>query len=183
MTEIYLVSACLLGIRTTYDGSSRPQPHLIELAARGCIVPVCPEVAGGLSTPRPPAEIVGGDGGAVLDGDAHVLTRDGEDVTEAFIAGAQIALEAARRFGIKTAVLQPRSPSCGPCQIYDGRFSGRLVPGQGVAAALLTRHGIEVVSPDEVFTPTSSSSAFSPPTMASRRRFDAGESRQNFRWR
>ena len=150
MSEIYLVSACLLGICATYDGSSHLQPHLIELVARGRIVPVCPEVAGGLPIPRPPAEIVGGDGCTVLDGQAHVLTCDGDDVTEAFIAGAQVALETAQRFGIRTAVLQPRSPSCGPCQVYDGRFSGCLVPGPGVAAALLMRHGIKVVSPDEL---------------------------------
>ena len=149
MAEIYLVSACLLGIRTTYAGSSRPQPHLIELAACGRVVPVCPEVAGRLPIPRLPAEIVGGDGHAVLDGEARVLTRDGDDVTDAFIAGAQVALETAQCFGIQTAVLHPHSPSCGPCQIYDGRFSGRLTLGQGVAAALLRRHGIKVVSLDE----------------------------------
>lgn len=157
MPETYLVSACLLGIRTTYDDSSHPQPRLIELAARGCVVPVCPEVAGGLPTPRPPAEIIGDDGSttsppdghAVLDGRARVLTCDGEDVTGAFVAGAQVALETTRRFGITTAVLQPHSPSCGHRQIYDGSFSGRLVDGQGVAAALLTRYGIRVVSPDE----------------------------------
>ncbi len=149
MSEIYLISACLLGMRTTYDDSSRPQPHLIELAARGRIVPLCPEVAGGLPTPRPPAEIVGGDGHAVLDGQARVLTRDGDDVSAAFIAGAQVALETARRFGIKTAIMQARSPSCGHCQIHDGNFGGRLVDGQGVAAALLTRHGVRVLSPNE----------------------------------
>ena len=157
MPEIYLVSACLLGMRTTYDDSSHPQPHLIELAARGRVVPLCPEVAGGLPTPRPPAEIVGGDGravspsngGAVLDGQARVLTRDGDDVSAAFVAGAQVALEMAQRFGIKTAIMQTRSPSCGHCQIHDGSFDGRLVDGQGVAAALLTRHGVRVLSPNE----------------------------------
>ena len=149
MPEIYLVSACLLGMRTTYDDSSHPQPHLIELAARGRVAPLCPEVAGGLPTPRPPAEIVGGDGRAVLDGQARVLTRDGDDVSAAFVAGAQVALETARRFGIKTAIMQARSPSCGHCQIHDGSFGGRLVEGQGVAAALLTRHGVRVLSPDE----------------------------------
>ncbi|MGD9100272.1 MAG: DUF523 domain-containing protein [Anaerolineae bacterium] len=150
MPEIYLVSACLLGIRTTYDDSSHPQPRLIALAARGRVVPVCPEVAGGLSIPRPPAEIIGGDGRAVLDGQARVLTCDDDDVTEAFIVGARVALETAQRLGIKAAVMQPRSPSCGHCQIYDGSFSGRLIAGQGVAAALLTRHGVGVVSPEEL---------------------------------
>jgi uncharacterized protein YbbK (DUF523 family) len=150
MPEIYLVSACLLGICTTYDHSSHPQPHLIELSARGQAVPVCPEVAGGLPIPRATAEIVGGDGHDVLDGRARVLTYDGEDVTAAYIAGAQIALQTARRFNIQTAVLQPRSPSCGHRQIYDGSFSGHLIPGQGLTAALLARHGIKVISPDEL---------------------------------
>ncbi len=149
MPEIYLVSACLLGIRTTYDDSSHPHTRLIELAARGRAVPLCPEVAGGLPIPRPPAEITGGDGHAVLDGQARVLTCHGDDVSASFISGAQIALDTARRWGIKTAVMQPRSPSCGHCQIYDGSFSGRLIDGQGVAAALLTRHGIRVLSPNE----------------------------------
>ena len=150
MSGIYLVSACLLGIRTTYKHSSYPQPHLIELAARGCVVPVCPEVAGGLPVPRPPAEIVGGDGQAVLAGQACVLTLAGDDVTTAFIAGAHVALETAQLFGVRTAVMQPRSPSCGHCQIYDGSFGRRLVSGQGVTAALLTQHGVRVLSPDEV---------------------------------
>jgi uncharacterized protein YbbK (DUF523 family) len=149
VSEIYLVSACLLGLCTAYDGASRPQPHLIALAARGHAVPICPEVAGGLPIPRPAAEIAGGDGHAVLDGRARVLTCDGDDVTTAFIAGAQVALETAQRLGITTAIQQPRSPSCGPQRIHDGRFCGRLIPGQGVTAALLSRHGVRVMSPEE----------------------------------
>jgi uncharacterized protein YbbK (DUF523 family) len=121
---------------------------LIELSARGCVVPVCPEVAGGLPIPRPAAEIVGGDGQDVLEGRARVRTRDGKDVTDAFLTGAELALQTALRFAIKTAVLQPRSPSCGSSQIYDGTFRGGLLTGQGVTAALLTRNGIDVFSPD-----------------------------------
>jgi uncharacterized protein YbbK (DUF523 family) len=148
MSELYLVSACLLGICTTYDHSSHPEPFLIGRCSRGQVVPICPEVAGGLPIPRPPAEIVGGDGFDVLDGLARVVTCDGDDVTQAFITGAEIALETALRYKVKTAVLQPRSPSCGSHQIYDGTFSRRLISGQGVTAALLSRHGITVVSPD-----------------------------------
>ncbi|TEU17402.1 MAG: DUF523 domain-containing protein [Anaerolineales bacterium] len=145
----YLVSACLLGIYTRYDGGCCPVPQLIQLAARGLAVPVCPEVAGGLPIPRPPAEIVGGDGLAVLDGRARVLTIEGEDVTEAFLAGARQALETAQRLGIRQAVLKEDSPSCGSRRIYDGTFSGRTVSGQGVAAALLQRNGITVLSEEE----------------------------------
>jgi uncharacterized protein YbbK (DUF523 family) len=145
----YLVSACLLGICTRYDGGCCPVPQLIQLAARGLAVPVCPEVAGGLPIPRPPAEIVRGDGRAVLDGRARVLTIEGEDVTDAFLAGARQALETAQRLGLRQAVLKEDSPSCGCRRIYDGTFSDRMVSGQGVAAALLQRNGITVFSEEE----------------------------------
>lgn len=79
--SVYLVSACLLGIPTAYDGGGRPQEKLIALAARGQVVPICPEAAGGLRVPRPPAEIVGGDGDDVLEGRARVMTVAGEDLT------------------------------------------------------------------------------------------------------
>jgi uncharacterized protein YbbK (DUF523 family) len=113
-------------------------------------VPFCPEVAGGLPIPRPPAEIVGGDGQAVLDRQARVLTIEGEDVTEAFLAGACQALETAQRLDIRQAVFKEDSPSCGCHRSYDGTFSGRRVPGQGVAAALLRRNGITVLSEEEL---------------------------------
>lgn len=144
-----LVSACLLGLCTAYDGGSSPHPVLQVLAARGRVVPVCPEVAGGLPVPRPPAEIQGGDGADVLDGRARVVTNDGQDVTAQYLAGAQVALEAARGFGLRRAVLKSRSPSCGVGQIYDGTFSGRLRPGDGVTAALLKRAGIAVCKEKE----------------------------------
>ena len=147
--DSYLVSACLLGICTRYDSGSCPICQLIQLAAQGLAVPFCPEVAGGLPVPRPPAEIVGGDGQAVLDGQARVLTIAGEDVTEAFLAGARQALKAAQRLGIRQAVLKDDSPSCGCSRIYDGTFSGCMVSGQGVTAALLQRNGITVLSEEE----------------------------------
>jgi len=147
--EPYLVSACLLGLPTAYDGEGRTVAELIAMAVQGRVVPICPEVAGGLPVPRPPAEIVGGSGEDVLEGRAQVVTVDGQDVTDAFLRGARIALETARRFGIRTAVLKSHSPSCGCCRIYDGTHSGRLVPGQGVTAALLRREGIEVLSEEE----------------------------------
>jgi uncharacterized protein YbbK (DUF523 family) len=146
---IYLVSACLLGITTTYDGRSRPQGELIALATRGRVVPVCPEVAGGLPVPRPPAEIVGGDGNDVLNGRARVVTVEGEDVTAAYLRGAECALATAQRCGITTAVLKQRSPSCGVSRIYDGTHSGRLRVGQGVTVALLRRHGMTVWSEED----------------------------------
>ena len=107
-SHIYLVSACLLGCPTAYDGDARPQEKLISLAARGRVVLICPEVAGGLGIPRQPAEIVDGDGNDVLDGRARVVTVDGEDVTEAFLRGAEHALAVAQRHGITTASPTPR---------------------------------------------------------------------------
>lgn len=146
MRRPYLVSACLLGIPCAYDGQGRFIDAFLPLAARGQVVPICPEVAGGLTIPRPTAEIVGGDGGDVLDGCAQVVTVAGDDVTVTFIRGAECALEAAQRLGISVAILRQRSPSCGSACIYDGTHSGMLREGQGVTTALLRRHGVEVLS-------------------------------------
>jgi len=154
-----LVSACLVGIPCRYDGGSCPHDQLQALAAQGGVLPFCPEAAGGLPTPRPPAEIQGGTGGDVLplvpgpkdqgEGRAQVMNIEGKDVTAEFLAGAQKALCVARRWGIKEAILKARSPSCGVSQIYDGSFSGRLAEGDGVTAALLKREGIIVRSEEE----------------------------------
>jgi len=148
--EIVLVSACLLGLPTAYDGRGHPEADLIRLAALGRVIPVCPEVAGGLLVTRPPAEILGGSGGDVLDGRARVLTAAGDDVTAAFLRGAEVALALVRRYGIRLAVMKARSPSCSPSGIYDGSHCGRLVPGEGVTVALLRRAGVTVVSEEEM---------------------------------
>lgn len=108
------------------------------------VVSFCPEVAGGLATPRRPAELVGGDGHDVLDGTARVVEDTGRDVTAEFVDGARRALAAARHGGCTEALLMPRSPSCGRGVVYDGSFAGELVPGDGVTAALLERNGIAV---------------------------------------
>ena len=130
-----LISACLLGCRCRYDGGCNgPLPQLPELMARHTLVPVCPEQLGGLPTPRPPAERSG----------AHVITRDGGDVTECFRRGAEQALQLARQFGCAAAILKARSPSCGSGEIYDGSFTHTRVPGWGVTAELLCRAGLEI---------------------------------------
>lgn len=142
-----LVSACLLGQPVRYDGRDSGHPDLLRRwQAEGRVVPLCPEVAGGLPTPRPPAEIPGGQGGSVLDGEAQVLTVLGEDVSEAFLKGADLALALVRRHCIGVAVLKSGSPSCGNLLTYDGSFSGTKVPGEGVTAALLRREGVKVFS-------------------------------------
>lgn len=130
--EKLLVSRCLLGHRVRYDGGAHgPYDLLQRWQDEGRIVPLCPEVAGGLPTPRPPAEIPGGQGGAVLDGRLPVLTDDGADVTAAFVAGAEIALRLVQQHGLRVAVLKARSPSCGNTHNYDGHFDGTLVAGEG----------------------------------------------------
>ena len=141
--EKLLVSRCLLGHRVRYDGGAHgPYDLLQRWQDEGRIVPLCPEVAGGLPTPRPPAEIPGGQGGAVLDGRLPVLTDDGTDVTAAFVAGAEIALRLVQQHGLRMAVLKARSPSCGCRQVYSGQFDGQLRAGQGVAAAALATAGV-----------------------------------------
>lgn len=148
--RVYLVSACLLGCPTAYDGGARPQDKLVTLAAQGRVVPVCPEMAGGLPTPRPSAEIVGRDGDDVLDGRARVLTVTEEDVTGAFLRGAEYALAVVQRYAITTAILKQRSPSCGSTQIYDGTHSGQRRDGLGVTTALLRRHDVTIWSEDDL---------------------------------
>ncbi|MFW9079603.1 DUF523 domain-containing protein [Pseudomonas sp. P2757] len=142
-----LVSRCLLGHRVRYDGgASGPFDLLEQWISEGRVVPLCPEVAGGLPTPRAAAEIPGGQGAEVLDGLVSVITTAGEDVSAQFLDGARQALELVRKHGIRVAVLKANSPSCGNLLTYDGTFSGVKVSGEGVTAALLKRHGVHVFS-------------------------------------
>ena len=146
-----LVSRCLLGHRVRYDGGAHgPYDLLQQWLDEGRVVALCPEVAGGLPTPRPPAEIAGGQGAQVLDGRLPVLTIDGADVTAAFVAGAQQALELVQAHGIRLALLKARSPSCGNLENYDGSFSGVRVAGEGVTAALLRRAGVQVFNEQQL---------------------------------
>jgi uncharacterized protein YbbK (DUF523 family) len=141
-----LVSSCLLGAEVRYHGGSAwiESPILQRWQEEGRVVDVCPEVAAGLGTPRAAAESVRGDGARVLARAATVMTNDGRDVTDAFLAGAQHAVAMAQELRIRVAVLKTRSPSCGTGEIYDGSFSGRLVSGTGVTAAALQRAGVLV---------------------------------------
>ena len=146
-----LVSRCLLGHRVRYDGgASGPFDQLQQWLDEGRIVPLCPEVAGGLPAPRAAAEIPGGQGAQVLDGQAAVITTEGEDVSAQFLSGAYQALELVQKHGIRIAVLKANSPSCGNLLTYDGTFSGVKVDGEGVTAALLKRHGVQVFSEVEL---------------------------------
>ena len=131
--EIFLVSACLTGLCTRYDGLSKPSPACIKQLTGYRWIPICPEQLGGLPTPRTAADLVGGNGHDVLTGQASVIDRQGRDVTSQFIHGANQCLAIARAQGITTALLKARSPSCG------------LSPKIGVTAALLAANGIKVI--------------------------------------
>jgi len=147
-SETVLVSACLLGFRCRYDGEGRPAEGAAAALAGKAVVPVCPEAGAGLGTPRRPVQLSGGDGAAVGEGAARAVeVEGGADRTEAFVRGAQLAVEAARRFGAGAAVLKERSPSCGCREVW---CDGRRIRGAGVAAAALRRGGIPVLSEDEL---------------------------------
>ena len=134
-----LVSACLLGEKTTYLGGDNRQDYLTELNRYYDLVPFCPEVEGGLPTPRKPSE----------QKSASVYMDDGTDVTSAFNEGAYKATAICSFLGIRLAILKERSPSCGVHQIHDGRFKGNLIPGEGVTTAALRRMGVRVYNEEE----------------------------------
>ena len=129
-----LVSACLLGVCCRYDGQAKPHEGALSLLGRHTLIPVCPEIYGGLATPRPAAERVG----------KRVLTAQGGDVTAQYRRGAEETLRLGRLYGCEAALLKERSPSCGSGVIHNGRFDGELTPGDGVTAALLPAKGIAV---------------------------------------
>ena len=134
--EKVLISACLLGFECKYCGGSNKltEQQLAALGERFRLIPVCPETAGGLPTPRDPSERLGG----------KVVSNQGRDVTAQYQQGAETALWLARRYGCKAALLKEKSPSCGSGQIYDGSFTGKLIPGDGVAAEELKKEGLIV---------------------------------------
>ena len=138
---VIIVSACLLGVACNHRGLSSPSAAVAALADEARLIPICPEVAGGLPTPRGPAEI---------QGDGRVLTAEGTDVTDAYMRGANQAVNVARAAGATRAVLKARSPSCGCHEVYDGTFTGTLRPGLGVTAAALQAAGCAVESDEDL---------------------------------
>ena len=139
--ENLLVSACLLGFECKYCGGSNklPEQQLAALRERFRLIPVCPETAGGLPTPRDPSERLGD----------KVVSNQGRDVTAQYQKGAETALTLARRYGCKAALLKEKSPSCGSGLIYDGSFTGTLIQGDGVAAEELKKEGLIVFGESE----------------------------------
>jgi uncharacterized protein YbbK (DUF523 family) len=141
-----LVSACLLGLFSRYDGRTLEHEGVLRIADHNVIFPVCPEQMGGLSTPRPRSEIVSGSGLDVLSGKSVILNENGEDVSAQFIDGAQAALKVARLVGATHAVFTECSPSCG---IKFIKRKGERIPGPGVAAGLFAKSGIQVISSED----------------------------------
>lgn len=140
-----LVSACLLGDKVRYNGTDKllSHPAIVKWQSQKRIVPLCPEVAGGLPVPRPPAEI---------QANGTIIARTGENVTKEFELGAQIALRLCVQHQIQYALLKARSPSCGNEEIYNGSFSGEVVQGAGVTAQILQKHGVQVFNEKQIDT-------------------------------
>ena len=140
MKQKLLISACLMGIGCRYDGKRVKKIDVSSLSDRYELIPVCPEIYGGLPTPRTPSERV--EGGVVM--------KDGTDVTGNYNKGAEQGLMLCRELGIEIALLKEKSPACGSVQIYDGTFTGTLVDGEGVLAELLRKNGIKVYGESQI---------------------------------
>ncbi|WP_433747783.1 DUF523 domain-containing protein [Falsibacillus pallidus] len=144
-----VVSSCLAGLPVRYNGTDCLDQKIRKLIEENKVIPVCPELLGGFSTPREPAEIVNGSGEDVLDGKAKVIAKSGEDVTELYIKGAYATLKKAKEVNATIIVLKENSPSCGSSMIYNGEFKGEKIAGYGVTTALLRRNGLQVISEEQ----------------------------------
>lgn len=151
--ENILISACLLGVHCRYDGKCQNIPEferkLPKLMKKYNIIPICPEIMGGLSTPRVPAEIVSGSQAAKGVNIINVMNKGGTDVTEQFNRGGMEAVHLAELYNCKYAILKAKSPSCGSGQIYDGTFSKTLIAGDGITAAMLKAQGIKIFTEND----------------------------------
>lgn len=146
-----LVSACLLGIKCKYNGGDNKNEKVLKFLEGRDYIKICPESMGGLESPRLPSEVeVGYEGIDVVEGRAKVYGKDGRDLTEEFLKGAQISLDQAKKHQVSLAILKESSPSCGGNKIYTGRFEGQKKEGQGVTAALLGKNGIRVLTEEDL---------------------------------
>ena len=134
--EKILVSSCLLGLNCKYDGGNNYSNEIDEFLKDYDVIPICPEIMGGLPTPRVASERLGD----------KVITKDRKDVTEQYKKGAEETLFLAKKYDVKKALLKLRSPSCGSVKIYDGTFTHTVIDGDGVTAELLKNNGIEIIT-------------------------------------
>ncbi len=144
-----LCSACLLGLKTRYNGEAKNKEKINKLLRNTKLIPVCPEQLGGLPTPREPAEPTK-DGKKIIKDKGKVITKSGKNQTPKFIKGAKETLKIAKKLEIKEAILKQRSPSCGNGEIYDGTFTNTTKKGDGVTTALLKQNNIEVISEEDL---------------------------------
>jgi uncharacterized protein YbbK (DUF523 family) len=144
-----LVSSCLAGLDVRYNGTNCLNDKISKLVEENKAITICPELLGGFSTPREPAEIIGGNGEDVLDGNAKVVDKSGKDVTQLYIKGAYSTLEQAIELNATLVVLKENSPSCGSSTIYNGEFTGKKIMGMGVTSSLLKRNGLKVISEEQ----------------------------------
>lgn len=145
-----LVSSCLAGMKVRYNGSDSLHETIANWIQQGVAIPVCPELLGGFTTPREPAEIIGGTGADVIAGRATVVSKSGQDVTAMYMDGAKQVLEMTQKLGVTMVVLKEYSPSCGSQMIYDGTFGNHKINGEGVTTALLRQAGIKVISESQL---------------------------------
>ncbi|MBG9587448.1 DUF523 domain-containing protein [Cytobacillus firmus] len=145
-----LVSSCLAGLKVRYNGTHSLNNGIAKLVEENKAITICPELLGGFSTPREPAEIIGGNGEDVLNGKAKVIEKSGKDVTELYIKGAYATLNKAKEINATVVVLKEHSPSCGSSMIYNGEFIGKKLEGMGVTSALLKRNGLKVISEEQI---------------------------------
>ena len=138
--EKILVSACLLGENCKYNGKNNRNKKVLEYIKDKEVIPICPEVFGGLSTPRIPSEIKGD----------TVINKEGNDVTKNFMDGAYKTLSIAKKYNIKKAILKQKSPSCGCGKIYDGNFNGNVIDGDGITTRLLKENNIEILTEEDL---------------------------------
>lgn len=144
-----LVSSCLAGLKVRYNSTHSLNNGIAKLVEENKAITICPELLGGFSTPREPAEIIGGNGEDVLDGKAKVIEKSGKDVTDLYIKGAYATLNKAKEINATVVVLKEYSPSCGSSMIYNGEFIGQKLEGMGVTSALLKRYGLKVISEEQ----------------------------------
>ena len=138
-----LVSACLAGLNCKYNGKNNYNDKIFDLVKKGKAIPICPEILGGLTTPRSPSEI------KIVDGKRKVINSLGEDVTKEYEKGAQEVLEFAKKLNITKVILKDKSPACGYKKIYDGNFNNTLISGNGVLADLFIKNNIEVINVED----------------------------------
>lgn len=136
MKEKILVSACLLGVNCKYNGNNNLNDKVIKYIENKEVIPICPEIMGGLSTPRYPSEIV----------DNKVINKQSQDVTKEYTKGAEETLKLVKILGVRKALLKSKSPSCGCGKIYDGTFTNTLINGDGITTKLLKENKIEVIT-------------------------------------